>query len=261
MQKMSPIPIALNVRSARIPIRWTVRKTQDNEQLFWPQVVGKGGNVEATEIADPLSLRAQLFNLLNTDRSEGAALSFLNRVGAWRLWDGGNRESWAEGTYVNLNYGHRLAINGRVLPITLADLLRDTGHWYRLLGTLRNPVKLRAVFKQPPPADSRSSDRYLFALDAHLSNTLPVSLEWHGKDPFAVVETVTAWELMIATAWADVVSRAEDQLCANCGTRFTWPRKKKHCRLECGHSAAVRKYKRKRSLEKQKKKTRKPFAD
>jgi len=55
---------------------------------------------------------------------------------------------------------------------------------------------------------------------------------------------------MIAAACSDVVSRAEKQVCARCGTRFTWPRKKKHCQWECEHLAAVGKYKRKKALEK-----------
>jgi hypothetical protein len=56
---------------------------------------------------------------------------------------------------------------------------------------------------------------------------LPVSLGWQGKDPYAVIETISAWELMIAAAWSDVVSRAEEQVCARCGTRFTVAPKEK----------------------------------
>jgi hypothetical protein len=273
---MSPIPsvpIALRIRSARIPVRWTVRESHRHEvcdvdgrvidkggveKVFWPQVIEKAGIVEMTEIEDPLDLRVQLFRMFNTNRTESAALEFLNRVGAWQIVeDGGKQESWAEGTYANVTYGHRQVLGLRVVAVTLDDLLGDVKHWYRLLGTLRNPTKLQAEFKQPPPTDARPYDLSMYALEAHFSNTLPVSLEWHGKDPYAVVETITASELMIAAAWADVVSRAEEQVCARCQTRFTWPRKKKYCLWECGHLVAVRNHKRKMALEKRKKKARK----
>ena len=45
MQKMSPIsvvPIALRIRSARIPVRWSVRVSTQGERVFWPQVIECG---------------------------------------------------------------------------------------------------------------------------------------------------------------------------------------------------------------------------
>ena len=137
------------------------------------------------------------------------------------------------------------------------DLRGDAELWYKRLGSLRYPAKLRAEFKKPPPTNARPSDLDAFASEAGFTNTLPVSMEWEGKDPYAVVETISGWELMVATAWADVVGKAEPQVCDQCGTRFTWPRKKKHCRWDCGHLRAVRTYKRKMALEKRKRKARK----
>jgi hypothetical protein len=60
---------------------------------------------------------------------------------------------------------------------------------------------LRSVFKQAPPPDARPHDHFSFSREAQFSNTLPVSLEWHGKDPYAVVEAITASELLVAAAW------------------------------------------------------------
>lgn len=255
MQNMSPIPaipIALHIRAARIPVSWTVRVSIEGERVLWPQVeTMKRGTLELSEIEDPLDRRIQLFRVFNTTRTEATALDFLHHIGAWRVVQDNIREEWAKGTYVDVAYRHRQAIGLRVLPTTLDEMLRDTERWYRLLG-VHSPKKVEAEFKPPPPPDARLSDRYLFAMEAHFVNTLPVSLEWHGKDPYAVIETISAWELMTAAAWADVVGRADEQVCAACGTRFTWPRKKKHCRWECGHLAAVRKYKRKQALEKKK---------
>jgi hypothetical protein len=265
---MSPIPtvpIALHIRAARIPIRWTVRdhtlhemRAADGrvlqeggvERVFWPQVeTTKWGDVELTEIENPLEFRIKLFRFFNMNKTEAAALDFLQDIGAWRIVSETERERWAEGTYANVTHGHRKGVGLRMLPTTLPEILQAIEGWYRLLGN-HNPKKLEAQFKPPPPPDARVSERNLFAMEAQFVNTLPVSLEWHGKDPYAVIETISAWELMIAAAWSDVVSRAEKQVCARCGTRFTWPRKKKHCQYECGHLAAVGRYKRKKALEK-----------
>jgi hypothetical protein len=261
---MSPISIALHIRSGRIPVQWRLRQHElyelrdvdrrvlakgGSEMVFWPKVIEKAGILEVDEIEDPLDLRAEIFKTFNTNRTEDAALHFLHRVGAWKTVEGQSQESWAEGTYATVAYGHRQAIGLRVLPITVDELWQDVRYWYKLLG-VRNPTQLRTEFKRAPAADARPGDLFEYAGNAHFSNTLPVSLEWHGKDPYSVVETLTAWELMIATAWADVIARAEKYVCANCGTRFTWPRKKKHCRWECGHLVAVRRYKRKKALEK-----------
>src|SRR5258708_1485254 len=162
MQKMSPIPIAINIRAARIPVRWTVRESHlpeirdvngrvlapgRSERVFWPEVIQKHGVTELTEIEDPLDLRAQIFKAFNSNRSEATALNFLNRVGAWKATEEAIQESGAEGTYANVFYGHRQAIHFRVLPVTSEELWQDTEHWYKLLGSLRNPTKLRAEFK------------------------------------------------------------------------------------------------------------------
>jgi hypothetical protein len=83
----------------------------------------------------------------------------------------------------------------------LDDLRQESKYWYRLLRALSNPQKLRSVFKQAPPPDARPHDHFSFSREAQFSNTLPVSLEWHGKDPYAVVEAITASELLVAAAW------------------------------------------------------------
>jgi hypothetical protein len=269
MQKMSPIAIALNIRSGRIPVRWTVREGHwaegrgadgkllwpgGKERVFWPEVIQTAGVVKVREIDEPLDLRARLFKAFNTNWSESTALDILDRVGAWRAAKATGNEQEPEGRRANVAYGHRLELNLCVSPVTLDQLRSDTERWYRLSGVLGNPAKLRAEFKEPPNADSRPHDLVAFAGDSHFNNTLRVSMEWHGKAPRAVVETITAWELMVATAWADVVGKVEPQVCAYCGTRFTSPRIKTHCLGECAHLFAVRAYKRRKALEKKKEK-------
>jgi len=261
---MSPIPsvpIALHLKAARIPIQWTVRESMSpeirdidgrviaettTENVFWPQVQKtKWNDVELTEIEDALDLRAQLFHIFNWNWTEQAVLAFLNRAGAWRIVDDGDETTWTAGTFATVAYGHREAVGIRVVPITLDEMRRETAYWYRLLCALSNPSKLRAAFRQAPKSDSRPHDRFMFGIDTHFFNTLPVSLEWHGKDPYAVIEAITASELLVAAAWTDVVRRAPKSKSArDVATRFTWPRKKKHCRWECGHLDAVKRHKR-----------------
>lgn len=274
IQKMSPIPtfpIELRIKAGRIPVRWEVRETEGleirgtegkviskrkTERIFWPRVVEtKWGDVKVREIDNPVDLRQELFRLANTNKSEEAALRFLNAVGAWRLSNYGDPaiDVWARGTFASgVVFGHREILRVRVEPVTLAELLSDTEHWYRLLSSLRrNPVVIKSAFKPPSP-NSHHNERFLFAIESAALNTLPLSLEWHGKDPYVVVETLCAQELLVAAAWADVASRAEPQVCDRCKTRFTYPRKKKYCLGNCAHLVAQRDYKRRKADEKRK---------
>jgi len=273
MRKMSPLPavsIAVRIRAWRIPVSWAVVESTrpelidfdgrivdkgGTERLFWPTVLRNRWNeIELLEIENPLDLRVKLFKVLNNNRSEDGALAFLNSVGAW---DGRRLgHQWEDGTFVNISFGHRQVFGLRIIPFTLDGFFGDASRWYELLKALRNPKKLKIEFRSPPPADARPYDLAEYAGRASFDNTLPVSLEWQGKHPYAVIETITGCELMIAAAWTDVLSQSEDQVCAECKTRFSWPRKKKYCRWECGHLVAVRKYKRKLSRLKQKNKER-----
>jgi len=220
--------------------------------VFWPQVVttAKTGDAVVSDLEDPLELRAVLFRSLNTKWSERTAQEFLDRVGAWRIVPGGVPENWAEGTYATIAFRHRFAVGVRVLPVTLDELRTETAYWYGLLGPLGNSAKMKKAFGAAPPPDARPADHFAFATDAHFNNTLPVSLEWQGASPRAVIEPLSASELLAAAAWADVAGCAEPQVCARCHTRFTWPRKKTYCLGDCAHQVAVRTYKRKKAAEK-----------
>jgi hypothetical protein len=278
MKNMSPMPtlsIALRIKAGRIPVRWEVRESRlaeirddkgkvlskaKRERVFCPQVEATkwGDDVEVGEIEDPIDKRAELFRLFNGDRTEGAALKFLNSIGAWRIVDGDPalRSSY-RGTFANIAFGHRYALGVRVLETTLDEMLGDIERWRKLINALRNPARLKAHYKEPPAIDARPADHFSFAVESSVTNTLPVSLEWSGKYPHAVIETLSAWELMSAAAWADVVGGLKLQVCAECKTPFTSPRKKKHCLWECGHRAAVRGYKQREAAKKKSKALRK----
>ena len=266
MQKMSPIPpfaIALDIHAGRIPVHWTARDHQveevrdvegrvltkgGTERVFWPEVeTTKSGDTAMQEIEDPSDFRAALFHALNTKWSESAALSILNRVGAWQIWteDGGERE-WQKGGFARIAYRHRSEIMVRVLPVELESMQRSTQYWYDLLSSPDKPkdARLKAALRQPPRADATPAELHFFALDAKFTNTLPVSLEWGGWGPRAVIETICASELLVAAAWADAAGGITSQVCQRCLTRFSSPRTKKYCRGECGHAEAVMNYKR-----------------
>lgn len=269
MQKMSPIQtfeIALDIRAGRIPIRWTVRDYEKPEvsdpsgrviskgevgRLFWPQVEKtRWGGVEVTEIDGPLDLRAQLFKAVNTNWNENAVLGFLDRVGAWSIYPSEREEEWAKGRYANVEFLHRRTDLVEIIALTDRELRTEVKRWYRLLQMLDDSARLKKAFRAPPAPDARVSDVIMFGLETRLYNTLPVSLEWHGRDPRAVIETVSATELLAAAAWADVASHTGTQVCNNCMTRFASTRKKRYCRWECGHAVAVRNHKRKIALAK-----------
>lgn len=274
MSPISSVPVALRVRAGKIPVEWMIRELpvmevrdvegrviqkEGVERVFCPVVkTTKWGWVQpegVKEIEGPLELRNELLRMFHTDWNEGAVLSFLERVGAWKLYDSQERGPDKRTFVSNVTFRHRQVLGGRVPEVSMSDLQAEVKHWHRLLDSLHSPVKVQKVFKQPPPATARPHDHFSFAMEASFVNTLPVSLEWERGNPYAVIETITGWELMVAAAWSDAVSHAKKQVCARsgCTTPFTWPRKKKYCRWECGHLEAVKRYKRKKALERQRK--------
>jgi hypothetical protein len=81
-------------------------------------------------------------------------------------------------------------------------------------------------------------------------------LEWK-RNPHAVVQPVTARELLIAATWVDLVSGSQFQECEHCGTPFTWDRKRTFCPpykltgiSPCAHVVAQREYKKREDAKK-----------
>jgi hypothetical protein len=275
-QKTAPIStfaIKLWIKAGRIPVRWEVREShrpevrdqtgrvvskKETERLFWPQVEEtKWRDVEISEIENPSDLRAELFRMFRTNKTEEAALRFLNKIGAWRLEEvkgDPTAWTWARGTFVSGTFGRRHTLNAHVVPFTLEELLDETQYWYEILATISSPSKLKAkaAFRRPPPQSASPSELDLFASEAGFTNTLPVSLEWRGPDPHAVIETISAHEMLIASAWADVASQVQTQICARCKTRFASERKRKFCPGPCAHLDAQRDYKRREADKKRK---------
>ena len=255
MSPISTFSVAIDIQAGRIPVQWTVRDhelhevgevradgvqvlTKATERVFWPQVRSDPA-VPLSDIDNPPALIAYLFRSLNTNWTEAAALAFLDAVGAWQITPAGTQESWAKGTYANVTYRHRHE-HVRVVPITMDHFESVVSYWYRLAGLLGNPAKLKREFKLPG-ADAKPGDDWLFAMKAKFSNTLPVSLEWSGKDPRGVIEPITGAEILAAYMWSNVAVGAGQQTCAYCHTRFLDSRKRKSCPDgKCARRAAQR---------------------
>lgn len=273
MSTIPTFPIALEINARRIPVRWTIREASEPEvqgvdgrvlskaktvTVLWPQVVlNKWGEAEPVEIEDPLGIRSALFRELKAGWAAEAVVKILDEVGAWAVdpvWDARDeqRHTYAKGTFATITSGHRYLGRIQVRGVALDDVKRETERWYRLVCLLDDPSKLKKAYGAPPKGDARPSDVFMFAAEAHFTNTLPVSLEWRGRDPRAVVEPLTATELLAAYAWADVASRHSPQVCANCTSVFTNPRIKTHCDAVCAHRSAAKAYKRREAAKRRK---------
>ena len=251
---MSRIPISLELRFLRIPTTWTRHKGvfhdergEHTEHFFAPEV---RQDVERRFVVedDPWKLRNEFLRMKHT---EEAALQFLAHVGVWNAVSGQEPQNNLPKTGLSGAFGFRL-FNGSARPLTLEELWDEQERWDTLL---KNPAKLRAEFAPPPSADAIPHDHISFAFDTHFRNTLPIHLEWK-RTPQAVVQPITGRELMIATAWADLISGSAFRVCQNCGIPFTSKHKRAFCPSDgwgpsaCAHAVAQRMYRKRKSEEK-----------
>jgi hypothetical protein len=241
---MSRTAISLELRFLRIPTTWTRRKELAYGEYALVPEVSQG---PAKPIEDAWNLRNEF---LRMEHSEEAALELLEKVGVWSV---GNSAPWSKAKYLSGAIGHRF-IDPRQypLPLTIEELWNEQEEWIEMLKE-KSYAKLRAMFGPPPKQDPRPHDHFMFALNTHFFNTLPIHLEWK-QQPQAVIQPITGRELLIATAWVDLVRRFEFQVCQKCGTPFTSERKRRFCPPDryditspCAHAAAQRSYRRRQS--------------
>jgi hypothetical protein len=197
---------------------------------------------------DPRDLRTEFLKLPHT---ESAALAFLNKIG---VWDIEQRQAVIPGAQLVGNFGYHY-LSGTAMSLTIEDLWYEQEYWLELL---RNPSALRKQFAAPPSEAADYQEKTRFAVQATFANTLKIHLEWK-RLPKAVIQPVTWRELLVATAWLDVVQQAKIQVCQrrDCGVPFTGP-KQKYCDDSCAHLVAVRAHRaRKRDEKKQRVRPRK----
>lgn len=181
------------------------------------------------------------------EHSEAAALEFLDKIGIWTM---GEVAPYADATFLSGAFGYRFIGNERYpLPLTVEELWEYQERWK---GLLKNPEKLRRQFGPAPEPNARPFDQLNFALSSYFGNTLPIHLEWKRR-PHAVLQPITGHELLIATAWVDLVSGSEFQVCQkpDCGIPFTWYRKRMFCPDgSCAHVMAQRMYRKRKHEQK-----------
>lgn len=247
---MTRIPIAVELRFLRIRTKWTLHTHvvsdqpssrgkdffEDREEVYFaPQVPPDSEHrMEVIANEDPWELRNQFLRMKHT---ESAALEFLCKIGVWQAVEGRKPQPNMPRTGMYGAFGHRV-FSGIALPVALDDLWREQAEWKALL---RSPTTLAARFGPPPGDNVRPYIKTDFAYGTHFGNTLPIHME-SGKHPRAIVQPITGRELLIATAWVDLVRGSKVQVCQrpDCGIPFTG-RKQKYCDWYCGHIVSVRK--------------------
>jgi hypothetical protein len=252
---MSLTPISLELRFLNIPTTWTRRRDLvSGEYALVPEV---NDNRRAKPIEDAFNLRNEF---LRMEHSEEAALKLLEKIGVWGLAESA---PWSEAKGLSGDFGYRFIFKPQYpFPLTIEELWDEQERWKELL---KNPAKLRAYFRPlPKDDDARPGDQYAFAFDTHILNTLPTHLESKPL-PHAVIQPITGRELLIATAWVDLVSGLEIQVCEKCGIPFTSDRKRTFCpptryalTSPCAHAAAQRAYRIREAEKKKQQRENKP---
>jgi hypothetical protein len=230
------LQLLIEIAFRRIPTEWTLEKDAKGRWVAVPAVT-QVRSAKITEI-DGWGLRRRFLRLNPGDRK--AALQFLEGVGVWRAEPDPSASLGAGNKLVSGAFGAR-AFNGRALPVPLDDLWRLQQGW---LKTLSDPRALKKRFGPPPAPGAKSGQKLFFALQTRMMNEFPMHIEWRRGGAFAVVETITGLEMLIATTHLDLLRRADFGSCAraDCGIPFT--RRSGHnqiyCSPECAHVVAQR---------------------
>jgi hypothetical protein len=245
--KHTQFTMPIELQFLAIPTTWSPRNNKDGERILFPSV-SQHAERRLARIDDPEEIRKQFFKMTF---EEDSACDFLNGVGVWSAIEDeraidrpGVREMLLRGAF-----GYRW-LSGRAIVATLESLSDEQKYWRELC---RNRAKLRAAFGPPPPTNSASGLKDWFALESQFGNTLQVHLEWRGRHPHAIIQPVTARELLTALAWIDLVTGAECKVCQNpnCGVEYTRGGRK-YCSWQCEHANSVRAWRiRKREAEKE----------
>lgn len=125
--------------------------------------------------------------------------------------------------------------------------------------TRRFYAELKAKFgyvpsrKRTSESERKDAASFLFALQTHTVNELPMHIEWRqgelerddgtivkGDVPHAVVETITGREMLTATIHLDLIRGARFQICKRKNCSIPFPVLTKHgrgyCSPACGHA-------------------------
>ncbi len=230
------VQLVAEVVFRRIPTEWTLEK---DPQGRWEAVpaVPQARAVKVPEI-DGWGLRRRFLQLKPGDWK--AALGFLQKVGVWHA-EADRRASLEQGNkLLSGPFGAR-AFNGVARSVPLDDFWREQQWW---LKTLRDPQALKTKFGAPPAPGAKSIQKLSFALQTLRLNELPMHIEWKRGGAFAVIETITGWEMLVATTHLGLLRHEKFESCARADCGIPFPRLSDHnqiyCSPECAHVVAQR---------------------
>jgi hypothetical protein len=230
------VQLSVEISFLRIPTEWSLEQDTQGRWVAVP-AVSQATSVKVSEI-DGWGLRRRFLRLKPGDRE--AALQFLQGVGVWRAQSAPGASLEEGNALVSGAFGAR-AFNGRAISVPLHDLLRQQQWW---LKTLRDPAALKARFGTPPAPSAKSIQKLFSALQTATMNELPMHIEWKRGGAFAVVETITGWEMLVATIHLDLLRHADFKSCARADCGIPFPRLSGHnqiyCSPECAHVVAQR---------------------
>jgi hypothetical protein len=230
------VRLAVEIGFLRIPTEWSLEQDDKGHWVAEPKV-SQSGSVKVSEI-DGRGLRRRFLRLKPNDRK--AALQFLQEVGVWRVQSIPEASLEEGNKLVSGAFGARL-FNGRALSVPLLDLWRQQQWWLKIL---RDPAALKAKFGPPPLPNARGSQKLLFALQTASMNELPMHIEWKRGGAFAVVETITGLEMLVAITNMDLLRHANFKSCARADCGIPFARLSGHnqiyCSPECAHVVSQR---------------------
>jgi hypothetical protein len=230
------VKLSAEIGFLRIPTEWSLEQDPQDRWVAVP-AVSQATSVKIFEI-DGWGLRRRFLRLEPGDRK--AALQFLQGVGVWRAEPAPGASLEEGNKLVSGAFGARV-FNGRALAVPLQGLWRQQQWW---LKTLRDPGALKKRFGTPPPSGAKSIQRLAFGLQTSRMNELPMHIEWKRGCAFAVVETITGWEMLVATTHLDLLRHADFESCARADCGIPFARLSDHnqiyCSTECAHVVAQR---------------------
>jgi len=229
-----------------IPTEWSLDKDAQGGFTALP-AVPQVRSIKVPEI-DGWRLRRRFLRLKPGDSK--AALQFLSEIGVWRA-EVDSRASLEMGNkLLSGAFGGR-TFNGWAAPVKLDELWRQQIWW---LKTLLDPRALKRRFGLPPGESAKSVEKLSFGLQTRIMNEVPMHIEWRRGGAGGVVETITGWEMMVATTHMGMLHDAHFRTCARPDCRIPFPRLSDHgqiyCSMECAHVIAQRELRKRKKSEK-----------
>jgi hypothetical protein len=244
------LKLAVKFRFLRIPTKWSLETDQHGRLQAVPHLIGDPNNVAMVDI-DGWELRRRFLQLQNGDGK--AVLRFLDQVGVWILEDPGipvvmDLEGLPRQFFSGV-FGSRFAM-GTALPVSRERLQDNARGWNELL---MNRSALKQRFSPLPAAAAGKTAKDRYAWSTWSMNSLNMHIEWHGGNAFAVVETITAWEMLVATTHLDLLRGSKFGICQRKDCAIAFPKVSKHdrkyCSQACAHLVAVRKSRKRKKQE------------